>query len=302
MKLLYHRGKNFGDAINPLMFESLLPNFFNEEKEYSFLGIGSVLGLQKPDADVKKMIVFSSGIGGGDEKTYGGKPTSSQLSKYDFRCVRGPLTAKYFNLPDNKAVCDGAILLPNVIAPPSLIVKKYKFSYMPHVGTFTYFSYWKELLASIDINLIDPRDEVNHVIEELNKTEILFTEAMHGAIIADAYRIPWIPIRSKKTVNSFKWKDFCLSLDLKYQPNDIKTLYDFDFLKEIIDSKLKFNLANNLMGKGYMLYQKVLVEKTVLSQFNKLKNQSPILSKTNLLNLKKEELLDLLYQTSKDYS
>lgn len=203
MRLIYHEGKNFGDALNPIIFNKLLPNFFTDKGNYEFLGIGSILGLKKPQPETKKMIVFSSGFGNFDTSTYGKIPEKNVLKKYDFRCVRGPLTAKVLSLPEKTAVCDGAILLPHVI-PPIHANKQYKYSYMPHHGSLTFYPEWKELLQSIDINLIDPRENVSFVLEEIQKSDILISEAMHGAIIADAYRIPWIPIKTNKTIIELK--------------------------------------------------------------------------------------------------
>jgi succinoglycan biosynthesis protein ExoV len=46
---------------------------------------------------------------------------------------------------------------------------------------------------------------------------------MHGAIIADALRIPWVPIsafnsRHEKDTHSFKWADWCGSVDVEFEP------------------------------------------------------------------------------------
>ena len=44
MKLIYYqKNKNFGDALNPYIFNKLIPNFFDEDPSSIFLGIGSIL-------------------------------------------------------------------------------------------------------------------------------------------------------------------------------------------------------------------------------------------------------------------
>lgn len=302
MKLVYHEGKNFGDAINPLIFNHYLPNFFNTKKDYEFLGIGSILGLNRPDTDTKKIIVFSSGFGGNDSATYGELPTSKELEKYDIRCVRGPLTCKALGIDEKFGICDGAILLPKIIKVDK--PKKHKFSYMPHTGSLVYFPKWKELLSKIDINLIDPSGDVPFIIDEINQTETMLTEAMHGAIISDAYRVPWIPVKSNITINKFKWTDYCESVNLKFEPNMVKTLYSKKFLKGIFKEKLgKLNskLTNSIMCNGYKLIQNIFHEKKALNQFKDLKNAKTFLSEKSVLEEKQASLIAILKQIHSDY-
>jgi len=103
MKLTFHRGDNFGDKLNPLIFEHYLPDFFDDDTSIRFLGIGTILGLKK-FAEGKK-IVFSSGASNTMRSTYGEVPELDD--SYDIYCVRGPLTAELLNLPSEKAITDG---------------------------------------------------------------------------------------------------------------------------------------------------------------------------------------------------
>lgn len=302
MKLIYHRGKNFGDALNPLIFERFLPNFFSEDSAYGLLGIGSILGLKRPEPN-QKLIVFSSGYGGGDIATYGNLPTKKELERYDFRCVRGPLTAMAIGLDLKLSVCDGAILTPEVF--PNNQAKQFKYSYIPHLGSLAYYSNWNNLLDSIGIHIIDPRKEVEHVLKEIQQTEILLAEAMHGAIIADAYRIPWIPVKSNPTINTFKWTDFCHSLNLEYEPNEVKTLFDSSFTEGIFKAKfssINSGLLNKSLAKGYSTYQKLFVESAVVKRFNEIKTSPMFLSDEQLIRSKTNQLKEILQGISKDYS
>jgi succinoglycan biosynthesis protein ExoV len=44
---------------------------------------------------------------------------------------------------------------------------------------------------------------------------------MHGAILADAFRVPWIAVSSSRSINSFKWNDWARSLGVTYAPKHI---------------------------------------------------------------------------------
>lgn len=305
MKLTYHTGNNFGDKINPLIFKTLLPGFFDANTENLFLGIGSILGLKRPGPNVKNVIVFSSGFAGGNKKTYGSLPSKNILKKYDFRCVRGPLTARSLNLSPKYSICDGAVLISEIFSDSkNTSKKKYKYSYMPHIGTLKYFFGWEKLVNSLGIQFINPTDDIDFIIDEIRSSEVLFSEAMHGAIVADALRVPWLPIKSKKTVNEFKWKDFCHSLNMEYKPHSIDTLYNYEFMNSIVGNKIKTDVKifTEYITKSYLLYQDFYLEKKVSKQLNHLKNKEPKLSNTQLLNSKREQLLTILEKISKDYS
>jgi succinoglycan biosynthesis protein ExoV len=56
---------------------------------------------------------------------------------------------------------------------------------------------------------------------------VLLTEAMHGAVVADAIRVPWIAIDSTGCfpMLPFKWQDWCMSVGVSYCPKRIPPLW-----------------------------------------------------------------------------
>jgi succinoglycan biosynthesis protein ExoV len=85
---------------------------------------------------------------------------------------------------------------------------------------------WKAICDAADIDFINPRADIDAVIAKIRSSKFLIAEAMHGAIVADAFRIPWIPVVCYDHILDFKWKDWCLSLDMKYAPVNLPSLWD----------------------------------------------------------------------------
>jgi succinoglycan biosynthesis protein ExoV len=226
VKLYYYKDPigNFGDDLNPWLWPQLFPKSIEHcfDNDTLFLGIGSVLNHKIPEHPNKK-IVFSSGFG------YGTLP--SITDSWRFICVRGPLTAKLLHLPESTAICDGALLVRELIGPAQTI--EYEVSFMPHHLTAKYDD-WRSICESLGYNYIDPASPVDYVIDSIRKSGVVISESLHGAIIADAFRIPWIPVRTRPRIAEFKWQDWSRSVGLEHH---------FEWLSPAwianIDSRLK---------------------------------------------------------------
>ena len=174
---------NFGDDLNPWLWPQLAPEVCRENDGTLFVGIGTIFNHKIPAAPRK--VVF--GAGGGNSG-----PQFRLDERWKVYCVRGPLTAARFRLDPSLAVTDSALLVRQRL--PATEGKKFRVSFMPHLQSVA-FADWKKLCAQIGFHCIDPRAGVEHVLRELQATELLLAEAMHGAIVADALRVPWIPVR-----------------------------------------------------------------------------------------------------------
>ncbi len=292
MKLTYHQGRNFGDALNPIIFNELFPGLFDDDKRVLFIGIGSLFGLKKGAQDTLKRIYFSTGFADGAPGTYGTRPTLGPSD--DVICVRGPLTAEILDLPKEKAIADGAILLPHLFNTTPLPTR-YEFAYMPHAGSLDLFDGWRDVLEKCGIELIDPREDPWQVIDKLQRTGTLFAEAMHGAILADSIGIPWVPVSAYPTINSFKWRDYCASMELTYDPVRIKPLYNARFIEPVISNKLASLRSRSLQraaGRIYMFKQDRFTLPRVMRTLSELRSVSPVLSDRTLLRSRTMALLE----------
>jgi len=220
MKLTYFRGNvpNFGDELNTYMWPRLLPqDFLDEDDSELFLGIGSILWEHHPKEAHK--YVFGSGYGG-----YAAPPDVHN-GTWDVIFVRGPRTAARLDLPPSKAICDSAILLRKLDLPPA--AEDLGIAFMPHYHSFSR-GHWPEACAKAGIRLIDPRNNVEKILSEIRGARMLITEAMHGAIVADALRTPWLAVRPIHAENAAKWFDWAesLGLDLSQHPLQPSSLFE----------------------------------------------------------------------------
>ncbi|MGH7953725.1 MAG: polysaccharide pyruvyl transferase family protein [Limisphaerales bacterium] len=225
-----HQG-NFGDDLNPWLWPRLAPEVCADTNPILFLGIGTIIGRNVPAEPIK--IIFGSGCNSGQLPLLD--------SKYFFYCVRGPLTAARLNLPPEMAIADPAILLKQFSKPEE---KKYLVSFMPHHQSMWHAD-WKSLCARVGIHCIDPGSGVEKILSEIQRTKLLVTEALHGAIVADALRVPWIPVRLYGNLIEFKWRDWTQSVQMPLNIHDIPPV----FFKAKMSHAFKKSLASVGLGK-----------------------------------------------------
>ncbi|MEM8504969.1 MAG: polysaccharide pyruvyl transferase family protein [Cyanobacteria bacterium P01_D01_bin.1] len=215
MKLFYYETrsphKNFGDELNPWLWHQLLPELDSCPNNV-FVGIGTLLNesTTKLVSEAKNVIFFSTGVGYGKSLRFRPPPN------WKIYCVRGPLSAKRLNLPNSLAITDGAALLKRYFNPVSESERRYACSYMPHFrhGSRDLF---KAVCERAGIHYIDPVGKIEAVISDISQSKVLISEAMHGAIVADTFRVPWIPVRTSPKILPFKWRDWCASVQQPYR-------------------------------------------------------------------------------------
>jgi hypothetical protein len=228
---------NFGDALNPWLWEKLCPEACDPRKDVLFLGIGTVLSARVPAAPVK--VVFGSGCGDG--------PPPRVDDRWRFFCVRGPQTAQKLGLELKYALTDPAILARRFCAPPAR--KTHPVSLMLHHQSM-FEADWRALAGRAGFHCIDPRAGVNQVLAEIAQTELLLTEALHGAIVADVLRVPWIPIRLYDRYSEFKWRDWTQSMQLPLNVSAVPPVYDRKFMsRKGLTHAFKKTLATTGLGK-----------------------------------------------------
>ena len=287
MVLYYYKGNNFGDSLNPFIFQRLLPGFFDHNEAELFVGFGSLLGF-RDILKARKKIIFSTGFARGKTSEYGSKPKIDR--SFDIRCVRGPLTARELGLDQKLALTDGAALIRTLGLPQP--EKSDKLLFMPHKSTAYKFD-WEPVCRQADIDFASPHDGIGSVIDRIRAARLVLAESLHAAIVADAFRVPWLPVKTFYSINRFKWLDWTASLEMPYKPVRLLPLFSETRLEELIRRSTPFiiNETAASFSKGYgWLQNKVILDKT-LRKLDKLKQMQGFLSKERVLDEKVERLI-----------
>ncbi|MEK8053347.1 polysaccharide pyruvyl transferase family protein [Ideonella sp. DXS22W] len=217
MKLFYFKDPagNFGDDLNPWMWPQLVPELQAVSGRDGWLvGIGTLLNHRLP-ADVP-LHVMGSGVGYGDRMR--------QDAQVHFHAVRGHKSAAALGLPADTAITDAAVLLRTLSVPASRLPRE-RVGVM-FTGRSLYNYDWEPLCQRLGYAFISCHWSVERVFHEMQRCDVLLTEAMHGAIVADALRVPWVPITCSEGVLAFKWEDWLSTVDLAYEPSVLTPLYD----------------------------------------------------------------------------
>jgi succinoglycan biosynthesis protein ExoV len=87
---------------------------------------------------------------------------------------------------------------------------------MPHFESMGWGA-WQLAADIAGVRLIDPRDDTAAILRRIGRCRLLLSEALHGVIVADALRVPWVALRPLATVHREKWWDWADTMDLRPQ-------------------------------------------------------------------------------------
>jgi succinoglycan biosynthesis protein ExoV len=209
VQLVYARNRegNFGDDLNEVIWPFIFPALLETEKPgVGLVGIGTIIGM--PVAGLDELHVFSSGFGYDALSNWSGK-------KIVFWCVRGRLSAAALGLSETTAITDGAYLSPFVqTLPQARSDNPGGTVVIPHVDSVR-LGGWGRACADAGFTLLDPRGRPQDVIAAISGAALVLTESLHGAILADAYGVPWVPFGSSKNFSTVKWADWLSSLEVR---------------------------------------------------------------------------------------
>ncbi len=240
MKLhMYEHFSNYGDVLNKHIWPFYLGSYLNREDNILMFGIGTLLG--QKISHQGKVIVCGSGCG------Y--EPDLTAVKDYKIFFVRGPNSASLLGLPEDMAITDPAILVDECFPPEP---RRDRVVFMPHLET-SRSPLWRRICGMAGIHYVDPMDDAKTISAHLSSARLVIAEAMHGAIVADAYRVPWIPVATSTRINQFKWNDWAASLKIQLNFRTLPLLGVSDVFRCLTgDAKTARTLHAHLPGSGNM--------------------------------------------------
>lgn len=207
---VFHSGiNNFGDALNKAFWPKAAPGIFETGVgDTVWFGIGTLLNDRLLSQFPKKRIL-GSGVG------YGSLTPGLHYREADVVCVRGPLSAEAMKIDRRYAITDPAILTPRLdIIPDALTATDGQVVFIPHHYTDGMSLNWDHVCRRAGVRHVSPAQDPVEVIQNIRNARLVIAEAMHAAILADAFRVPWVPVALTPVINEFKWRDFFLSMEL----------------------------------------------------------------------------------------
>lgn len=205
MKIFYYQApvRNFGDDLNAWLWPRVWPDLDQVDQYDWLVGIGTVLDGRLRDLPGRKLV-----LGAGYRPNKIGPPPLDEMTTL---AVRGRLTCEALGLNAQLAKGDPAVLVLDAWSHESN--DRSGVGFMPHYQTSRAFPL-RSVIEDAGLVYIDPEAEVDEVLASLNGVERLVTEAMHGAIVADALGVPWKRIGLYNHVREglesvdFKWADW----------------------------------------------------------------------------------------------
>jgi len=252
MKLSYFdEVPNFGDALNPLLAPKLFGDVFSQSCSDRLLFIGTTIGRKAP-AGCREIIV---GAGAGYQKG------SYSLDRRKVFCVRGPATCDILGIDRDHAAIDPAILV-NRFFP----AERSPAIFMPHHQSHAMAErVLRDACAGAGLQYVSPLDPAEKIVKKIGGADRVVTEALHGAVVAESFGVPWIPVVFGSKILIGKWDDFCASIGVEYQPAEINTNIAFDGSPRISD-RIKYAAYRVGLGKPKYKYLPIRrVSKSALS-------------------------------------
>lgn len=205
--------RNFGDDINPFLLGKLFDRSLIENPDLCIVGIGTIVNDQNIEmlAKYKKKLIFSSGVGYGAVS----KPLDET---WEVVCTRGPKSAEALGVSPERGICDGAILLSDFFSVFPESKRNISVTFIPHITTdWSTGQVLRKIMKRVGVNYLVPDVPPEDFIDQVSRSRVVIAEAMHGAILADAMRVPWVPVYVHEHEHHiFKWQDWFQSIDQTY--------------------------------------------------------------------------------------
>jgi succinoglycan biosynthesis protein ExoV len=293
--------------MNLWFWDDVMPGWRNMDPDTTLSGIGTLIN-RSMLSSYPKILVFGSGAG------YG-KLTDISLDHVRFAWVRGPRTAALLGLEAETAITDGACLAPDLPRFADAATTQKETIFVPHRLTANLALDWANIEQRAGLKVVLPQDDAVSVIKRIRDAQLVIAESMHGAIIADAFRVPWVPVAISHHFNTFKWQDWADSMEVGLHLNEAlrlprnayfllrnqrQTLRKLLRRQKSLDcggpSKAPFENPNYLdkgerdSVKALVARMAPVVERLLARDLRTLARQRPSLSRDEVLSVRKDRM------------
>ncbi len=284
--------------MNEWIWDELTPDLANLGSEDDVLvGLGSILHGNRLRSYKSEIAIMGSGYNLGstiDEETY---------RRCRFYAVRGPKTKAAFELSDSVAMLDPGSLAADLQAPS--LTSHQRVLFIPHRKNMLEEELefpLEDIVKEAGLELLSPGLDSRFVLEKISGASLVVSESLHGLIVADAYRVPWIAVKFGPRVTPYKFRDWGASLDV-----DIDFIDLFPGLNFI--ARLERKLSRHLGVKGQSLdWRKHLdhfgghISSKFIKSLQAAARNRPTLSRDDILNQRKAHFYEALEKFKKDFS
>ena len=198
---------NYGDKLTPWIVEKVTgkqPEFVQAAAAHTKLvAVGSILNSVR-----RGCVVWGTGMM---------SKADIADSRAEYCAVRGPLTAQHVWSQGGRApeiYGDPGILLPRWLAKST---PAYRLGIIPH---YLHYAEAKERWKESDVLVVDLREEVEPVTQQITSCERVLSSSLHGLITAYAYGIPHARLEFSKPIggDGSKFADFYLGMRAPMPP------------------------------------------------------------------------------------
>jgi succinoglycan biosynthesis protein ExoV len=215
------RALDVGGLINDWLWPRLLPDHCARDDGTLLLGTGGLIDAATADlATHRRVVVFGAGVRGRTSL-----PDMTR-AEWDIRFVRGPESARALGLAPEGWLCDPAVLASKLHGGRGrerlMRAGSRRIGLIP--GRHATPEAALTLADGAGLHLIDAHDHAESWLNSLIDCDAAICGDLIAAVIADAYGIPWRPLRSAYADDGFEWLDWSRSMGLTPCPVDIQRL------------------------------------------------------------------------------
>lgn len=283
--LFYHAPKgNFGDDLNRWIWDFILPGWRNWAPETTLVGVGTLINeVNLAPYKTRKLLILGSGVG------YGNESVPKLEDQWDIVSLRGKESARQLGLDERLGLIDPATMLSE-FTEFKTVEKGTETTFVPHWQS-TDFADWTRICCRLGIKYLSPCEDAKHVIRKIASSQLVIAESMHAAIIADTFRVPWIPVSIGPQFHYRKWQDF---LQQVRYPHPIRNIFErLPQVPKKIGPLSTRGFSIKITNKVQAAFAKTCLSKAM--------TREPFLSADALLSAGKEQYLERVESVIKAY-